>query len=36
MKNLLQIRQLYFLKRNAWVRHDEHYHIDFAVKCKGL
>ena len=22
-----------FMKRNAWVRHDEHYHVDFAVPC---
>lgn len=26
-------RNLPFMKGNAWVRHDEHYHIDFAVKC---
>ena len=23
-----------FMKREAWVRHDEHYHVDFAVPCK--
>lgn len=23
-----------FLKGNAWVRHDEHYHVDFSVPCK--
>lgn len=25
-----------FMKGNAWVRHDEHYHVDFAVSCKPL
>lgn len=23
-----------FMKGQAWVRHDEHYHVDFAVPCK--
>ena len=23
-----------FSKKRSWVRHDEHYHIDFAVACK--
>ncbi len=23
-----------FMKGAAWVRHDEHYHVDFAVRCK--
>lgn len=23
-----------FSKRRSWVRHDEHYHIDFQVKCR--
>lgn len=26
-------RTLPFIKGPAWVRHDEHYHIDFAVPC---
>ncbi len=26
-------RTLNFLPRQAWVRHDEHYHIDFDVPC---
>ncbi|MBB5207724.1 penicillin-insensitive murein endopeptidase [Chiayiivirga flava] len=26
-------RHLQFLPRPAWVRHDEHYHVDFAVRC---
>ena len=21
-------------KKRSWVRHDEHYHVDFEVKCK--
>lgn len=25
-----------FSTRPAWVRHDEHYHVDFAVPCKAL
>lgn len=25
-----------FMKAQAWVRHDEHYHVDFAVPCKSL
>jgi len=24
------------MKRKPWVRHDEHYHIDFAVPCRPL
>lgn len=26
---------LRFSTRRAWVKHDEHYHVDFAVKCKA-
>jgi penicillin-insensitive murein endopeptidase len=26
--------QLTFTKKKPWVRHDEHYHIDFTVPCK--
>ncbi len=26
---------LTFMKNKAWIRHDEHYHIDFKVKCKN-
>lgn len=26
--------QLTFSKKKPWVRHDEHYHIDFIVPCK--
>ena len=25
-----------FMKGNAWIRHDEHYHVDFSVSCKPL
>lgn len=27
-------KNLKFMKGAAWVRHDEHYHVDFAVSCK--
>lgn len=31
------IRQhLKLAKKRSWVRHDEHYHIDFALPCKSL
>ena len=25
-----------FMKGDPWIRHDEHYHVDFAVKCRPL
>jgi penicillin-insensitive murein endopeptidase len=25
-----------FMQGEPWIRHDEHYHIDFAIKCKPL
>lgn len=25
-----------FMRRQAWVRHDEHYHVDFALPCRPL
>jgi penicillin-insensitive murein DD-endopeptidase len=28
-------RTLPFMKGKPWVRHDEHYHVDFAVPCKA-
>jgi penicillin-insensitive murein endopeptidase len=28
--------RLRFLPRQAWVRHDEHYHVDFAIRCAPL
>lgn len=27
-------QNLRFMKGKPWVRHDEHYHVDFAVRCK--
>jgi penicillin-insensitive murein DD-endopeptidase len=27
-------RHLRFMKSTPWVRHDEHYHVDFAIPCK--
>jgi penicillin-insensitive murein endopeptidase len=29
-------RNLPFMRRPAWVRHDEHYHVDFAIACLPL
>ncbi len=29
-------RNIRFSKKRSWVRHDEHYHVDFSVKCKRL
>jgi penicillin-insensitive murein DD-endopeptidase len=26
---------LNFMKGKPWVRHDEHYHVDFAIQCKA-
>jgi len=28
-----RLKSLPFMKTKPWVRHDEHYHVDFAVKC---
>lgn len=25
-----------FMKGRAWVRHDEHYHVDFSARCKPI
>lgn len=30
-----EIRTLPFSTKPAWVRHDEHYHVDFAVPCRS-
>ena len=27
---------LTFMAAKPWIRHDEHYHVDFAVPCKAL
>jgi penicillin-insensitive murein endopeptidase len=29
-------RTLPFMKGHAWIRHDEHYHIDFVTQCSPL
>lgn len=31
-----QISDLQFSTRRSWVRHDEHYHVDFSIPCKAL
>lgn len=28
--------RLRFMKKPAWIRHDEHYHVDFAVPCQPM
>ena len=28
-----ELKRLNFMKGKPWVRHDEHYHVDFAVPC---
>jgi penicillin-insensitive murein endopeptidase len=25
-----------FMKGEPWIRHDEHYHLDFAVPCRPM
>lgn len=29
-------RHITFSKKRSWVRHDEHYHVDFGVGCEAL
>lgn len=29
-------KRVNFSKRRSWVRHDEHYHVDFIVPCKAM
>lgn len=29
-------RELKFMKTRPWIRHDEHYHVDFAIPCRPL
>lgn len=29
-------RNLAFSKKRSWVRHDEHYHVDFVVECESM
>ncbi len=35
-KNWAAIAKLSFSKRRSWVRHDEHYHVDFDMPCNPL
>lgn len=28
--------KLRFSKKRAWVRHDEHYHVDFNLRCRAM
>ena len=30
-----RLPSLPFMKTKPWVRHDEHYHVDFAIDCKN-
>lgn len=25
-----------FMKGKPWIRHDEHHHVDFAIRCRPL
>lgn len=29
-------RSIPFMKTRPWIRHDEHYHIDFRIPCRPL
>ncbi|MRX10003.1 replication initiation protein [Pseudoduganella sp. FT25W] len=29
-------QHLHFMKERSWIRHDEHYHVDFATPCRPL
>ena len=29
-------RRVHFLARKPWIRHDEHYHVDFQLPCRPL
>lgn len=29
-------RHIHIPQKKSWVRHDEHYHVDFKIKCKPL
>lgn len=31
-----ELRNLPFMAKAAWVRHDEHYHVDFELPCRPL
>lgn len=36
VKSWNKIADLTFSKRRSWVRHDEHYHVDFAIPCESM
>jgi len=29
-------KHIFFPKKRSWVRHDEHYHVDFQIPCKTM
>jgi penicillin-insensitive murein endopeptidase len=29
-------KHIQFSKKRSWVRHDEHYHVDFDIQCKSM
>jgi penicillin-insensitive murein DD-endopeptidase len=29
-------QNMHFLEQQAWVRHDEHFHVDFKIPCKNM
>jgi penicillin-insensitive murein endopeptidase len=29
-------RSITFMSGQAWIRHDEHYHVDFSVECQAF
>ncbi len=31
-----KIRHLEYSRKTAWVRHDEHYHVDFRIRCQPI
>lgn len=30
-----RVKSLPFMKTKPWIRHDEHYHVDFAIRCES-
>ena len=30
------LKRLKFMRGKPWIRHDEHYHVDFAIRCAPL
>jgi penicillin-insensitive murein endopeptidase len=34
--SLLKQNNISFSKKRSWVRHDEHYHVDFIVACEAM